>query len=114
MISKASRSCVVGLVSLCLAACTTVHYGSPPHIDRLAKLQLGQSSSADVLLSLGEPRGHGVARLAPDMEAEQVWFYEYVVSDGKNVALKMLLVFVRQDVYDGYLWFSSAELIQKR
>src|SRR5260221_1757633 len=108
MNSRGWKLGAAGLTSFFLGGCATVPPGSPPHVDRLAQLQPGQSTSGDVLLLLGEPRGRGAARLAADMEPDQIWFYEYEVRDGKKVEAKILLVYMREDLYDGYLWFSSS------
>ena len=106
---------VAGLTSLSLLmGCgPTIKFGSPPKIDRLGTLKPGISSMADVSVALGEPRGHGAARLSDSPEPRTIWFYEYVEAEGSRAALKMLLVFFNQQQYDGHLWFSSAQLIQQ-
>ncbi len=93
------------------AAGCTMKYGSPPQIDRLAGLSVGVSTTADVRLALGEPRGEGMARLTPDLPPRKILFYEYVESDGSTTKLKMLMVFTLADRYDGHLWFSASELL---
>ena len=104
---------VVGMAFLgLLTGCApTIKYGSPPRTDRLETLRPGVSSTADVLLALGEPRGHGVARFPVDPQPLKIWFYEYTEARGKRADLKILLVFFRQERYGGHLWFSSAELL---
>lgn len=125
---------VVGMAILgLLAGCApTIRYGSPPRTDRLESLKLGESSTADVLLTMGEPRGHGVIHhtgrcgslvaAPPDCSQDRIsgiegtrkiWFYEYTVAEGSRIDLKILLVFFDQDRYDGHLWFSSAQLLKK-
>lgn len=37
----------------------TVKYGVSPKVDQLGKLKVGASKRADVLMTLGEPRGRG-------------------------------------------------------
>ncbi len=111
-------------VTLLLGGCMSVTYGVGPRTDRLAQLTPGQSRSSDVLLALGEPRGKGAAHLSPAIPMRNVWFYEFVKSNmglyetlklsmgqtgSGSVDLKMLVVFMHGDVYDGYLWFSSVE-----
>jgi hypothetical protein len=110
----ATRFLEVLLIVVCvtLTACTqSVTYGVKPQTDRLSTLVRGKSTAADILLTLGEPRGKGAARLAdePNSVRRDVWFYEYVQSDGSNVNLKMLLVLVRDGTYDGHFWFSSVD-----
>jgi hypothetical protein len=72
-------------------------------------------------LHLGEPRGKGAAHLSPELPLRNVWYYEYVKGSGAmtmtgempmTVDLKMLIVFLQGDVYDGYLWFSSVEKVK--
>ena len=103
---------VVAFVLLGLLAGCTVKYGSLPRTDRLGILTVGVSSPADVLLTMGEPRGRGVARLAVDPVPREIWFYDYVEAEGGRTDVKMLLVFFNQKRYDGYLWFSSARLLE--
>ena len=119
-VSGAPRGLVVGVVvrlallGLLVGCAPTIKFGSPPRTDRLEMLKPGVSSTADVLLTLGEPRGHGAARLLVRPEAARtIWFYEYIEAEGRRVALKMLLVFFNQQRYDGHLWFSSAQLYEK-
>lgn len=98
-----------------LAACAqSVTFGVKPQTDRLSMLVRGRSTAADVLLALGEPRGRGAARLAdqPDAARRDVLFYEFVQSSGSAVNLKMLIVFMRDNTYDGHLWFSSVDSVK--
>jgi len=100
------------VVCVMVTACTqSVTYGVKPQTDRLSILVRGKSTSADVLLALGEPRGRGAARLAdqPDSARRDVLFYEFVQSGGSTVNLKMLIVFMREGTYDGHFWFSSVD-----
>jgi len=85
----------------------TLQYGWQPPIDGLTSLRPGISTSAEVLMALGEPRGQGVVRYTPHTAPRKIWFYEYVETDGKAVLIRFLLVFFAKDVYDGHLWFFS-------
>lgn len=104
-------------VVLLISGCMSLTYGVAPRTDRLAQLTPGQSRSSEVLLALGEPRGKGAAHLSAAIPMRNVWFYEYelvksragLTSTSTSVDLKMLVVFMQGDVYDGYLWFSSIE-----
>jgi hypothetical protein len=98
---------VVVFLSLLTGCLPSVKFGYPPRVENLASLQPGVSTTKDILLSLGEPRGSGKAKLTPDMEPRSIWYYEYVESSGKKASLKFLLVFVDKDTYDGHLWFAS-------
>lgn len=120
---------ILGLLAGCAP---TIRYGSPPRTDRLGSLKLGESSTADVLLAFGVPRGHGAIHhtarcsslvvvppgCSPDRiygteGTRKIWFYEYTVADGDRIDLNILLVFFDQDKYDGHLWFSSAQLLKE-
>lgn len=109
------RCASVFLVCLGLAMATgcstTMSFGSMPRVDRLQSLKVGASSAGEVVGALGEPRGRGQARFAVDLPQQQVWFYEYMQSDGRKVQLKMLLVFMDKDTYAGHMWFSSGQLL---
>ncbi|MEE8516524.1 MAG: hypothetical protein V3T02_07800 [Alphaproteobacteria bacterium] len=104
-----------------LAACAPIEFGSPPKIDRLADLTLGVSKKAEVQVALGEPRGHGAARLADGAlrraigrgtDTREVWFYEFTKLEGRRINLKILLVFFDDDLYDGHLWFAGADFLE--
>ena len=103
---------LICLATAFLAGCITVEYGVQPKTDELDGLVVRQSTQADVLLALGQPRGQGGAEfVAQAGRPRDIWFYEYVKSDGKSVRLKILIVFFEAGVYDGYWWFSSVEEI---
>ena len=112
---KAMARAVVGLIVLgILVGCATaIKYGSPPRTDRLKTLTPGVSVHQDVLAALGEPRGKGGARFSVDPRLRTIWFYEYTEASGSRIDLKILLVFFRQERYDGHLWFSSAVLLDQ-
>jgi hypothetical protein len=89
------------------AGCMTLQYGWQPPVGLLKSLNPGISTSAEVLMVLGEPRGRGIVRYTRDTAPRKIWFYEYVETDGKAVKIKFLLVFFDKEVYDGHLWFFS-------
>ena len=97
------------LITALSVGCMTIHYGVNPHTERLADLKPGASTAADVLLTLGEPRGKGAAHLSPDLPLRDIWFYEYLEANGTDIDMKMLIVLMNGDRYDGYLWFSSKD-----
>ena len=107
-----TRVALIALASF-TAGCTSVTYGVSPHTERLEQLKPGESTASDVLLTLGEPRGKGAAHLAPDLPPRDIWLYEFTKTEGTDISLKMLLVFMNADIYDGYLWFSSMDKMQK-
>jgi len=95
-----------------LIGCTTsMKYGSPPQVNQLGTLKPGISTKAEVLAVLGEPRGHGAARSTDYPQLREIWFYEYVETDGSRVSLKLMLVFFEKDLYGAHMWFSSAGLM---
>lgn len=92
-----------------LAGCAfEVRHGSPPKTDRLDTLKPGISRTEDILQALGEPTGYGVSRLRADQTPRTIWFYDYTYANalGRN-DVKILLVFFRQERYEGHLWFSE-------
>lgn len=92
-----------------LQSCATrLEIGSPPQVDRLAQLTPQISTKNDVLLTLGEPRGYGAARLNPSLKQQDVWLYEHSLSEGADIHLTMLVVFFVGDRYDGHMWFADA------
>jgi hypothetical protein len=111
----ATRTLLLMMIAAMLGGCISLSYGARPRVDRLDQLTPGQSRAADVLLALGEPRGKGAAHLAPSIPPRDVWYYELLKSSSdvmginSTVNLSMLVVFMKGDVYDGYLWFSSLE-----
>lgn len=96
-----------------LQGCATrMEIGAPPALDRLNQLTPHVSTRNDVLLTLGEPRGYGAARLDPGFTPQRVWLYEHNVSEGRNIQITMLLVFFTGEKYDGYMWFADAVNLQ--
>ncbi len=105
---------VLGFSVVIMAGCMpTLRFGSLPKTEKLASLKAGVSSTSDVLLALGEPRGLGNVRISPILPPRQIWFYEFTEAEGKLIRLKLLLVFLDKERYDGYLWFSSEQLVEK-
>ncbi len=111
------------LVAGCAAAPITIGYRAP--LQNLDRLISEKSSAADVRAALGEPRGHGAARYTKDSPLRKVWYYEFTqltvalrIPAGRHrdrlVGLNILLVFFRDDRYDGYLWFSAEELLTRQ
>ena len=104
---------VLGLLVLA-AGCAppqtiTIGYRAP--LQNLDRLISEKSTAADVRAALGEPRGHGAARYTKDQPLRKVWYYEFMQVKGLQVGVNILLVFFRDDRYDGYLWFSAKELL---
>ncbi len=105
----------VGLVLLALTmGCSLppVSDGRPVPTNRLESLQTGVSTKVDVRAALGEPRGNGMARHTSDPATQRsIWYYEYIRMKDDQLGLKILLVFLDGDTYDGHLWFAAKELV---
>ena len=109
---KSSSICSMFLAACLVAAgvqgcASRVEIGSPPRVERLAQLKPRISTKNDVLLTLGEPRGYGAARLDPTFNPQRVWLYEHTIAEGKDIKLTMLLIFFADDLYDGHMWFAD-------
>ncbi len=109
----AAAVAVLLVVSLTEGCAPTSKIGSPPRTDRLGALTRGVSTAPDVLLALGEPRGRGAMRRSTIIEPRTIWLYEYTEAGGGRVDLTILLVFFHQERYDGHLWFSSVQLLDR-
>ncbi len=104
---------VLGLLVLAAgcAAPPTITIGYRAPLQNLDRLISEKSTAADVRAALGEPRGHGAARFTKDQPLRKVWYYEFMQMKGLQGRGTFLLVFFRDDRYDGYLWFSAKELL---
>jgi hypothetical protein len=99
-----------------LSGCATppINVGTPPAVEMLSGLVVGTSTAQDVRNALGEPRGSGKVRHNTDVEARDIIYYEFIQLKGNQIGLKLLLVFLKDDVYDGHLWFGAQELIERQ
>lgn len=111
------RTLRTGSLVLCCAlasACISMEYGSPLITEGLDSLQLGQSTHADILLALGQPRGNGSVHMSQHPAPRDMLFYEFLKLKGKNVEIEILVVFILDEHYDGHLWFASSERINNK
>jgi len=99
------------LLAVGCAAPPPMSIGHRVPLHNLDHLVSEKSSAVDVRETLGEPRGHGSARFSRDQPKREVWFYEFVQMKGDQASVNILLVFFREDRYEGYLWFSAKELL---
>ncbi len=99
------------LAAGCSAPPINIGYRAP--IGSLDRLVSEKSSAADVRAALGAPRGYGAARYTKDQPLRKVWYYEFIQLKGDQFGINLLLVFFRDDRYDGYLWFSAKELLKR-
>ena len=100
----------VVIFTAALQGCSTkITYGTIPNTEALGSLSVGISRAPEVEQVLGKPRGKGSAFFESVGEPREIWSYEYTESEGSQIRLKMLLVFMNGQIFDGYLWFSSVD-----
>ncbi len=104
---------VILLVTLGMEGCGTLKFGTPPKTEALGSLRPGSSTQDDVLKALGKPPGKGVLRVLPDLKPRSIWAYEYEEAEGTKSRQKVLLVYFDGEVFDGYLWFSSVQMMEQ-
>ncbi len=86
--------------------------GRPVPTNKLKGLETGVSTKAEVRAALGKPRGTGMVRHTSDPATQRsIWYYEYIRLKDDQIGLKILLVFLDGDTYDGHLWFAANELV---
>lgn len=102
--------CLLSIL-LITGCATSMKFGSPPRVNQLGALKPGISTKAEVEAALGEPRGHGSARSVDYPQLREIWYYDYVETDGSRMSLKFLLVFFDKSLYDAHIWFSSKGLM---
>ena len=93
----------------------SLEYGRWPDPGRLAELRLGQSDSAEVLRLLGQPTGKGKGRMPDFPDTATVWSYEdqrVVASTASEVEINLLMVFLKDGIYQGHFWFEADDEMQ--
>lgn len=105
------RTLCLIVIFTALTGCFATKFGTLPEVDHLKTLRPGKSKAADVLLVVGEPRGHGLARFSAYPEAGEMWYYEYAEVRGSAFHLKILWVIFNKGTYIGHVWFSSNTLM---
>jgi hypothetical protein len=108
------------LVEMFVAGCTPkMTTGAFTQVNRLeSEVQRGISTKMDVQRVLGVPKGFGSAAFPTDQRPREVWYYDDIEvigmkSEGEgviraNVRQQILLVFFIRELFDGFMWFSSA------
>jgi hypothetical protein len=108
--------CGAAIALLGLAGCGALQIRSGHMVDPAqleSALTVGTSSAQDVLRVLGEPMGKGREALPFGPVPRSIWSYNHEASivdlggDGSDSRRMYLLVFLRDEKFDGYLWFSS-------
>jgi len=110
------RMIAVLLAVLALAGCSIhIRMGRAPDVKVLdSQLQVGTSTAAEVRRLLGEPyaRGRSFLPIDPAQRPADIWTYYYGEGDLKDSRTMFLFVYLEQDVFRGYMWFSSVPAIQ--
>ena len=91
-----------------------VRAGQRPGIFELQQLTVGESSRADVERYLGEPFGKGASYLPFQKTPRDLWAYYYEEGTLEDDRRTFLFVYLRDQVYDGHMWFSSLPDADKR
>ena len=103
-----------GVVAGC-APYLQIRVGSRPNLQGIEqRLHVGLSTTDDVLAVLGPPQGKGYAMLPIDPKQRVMWSYAhfrgYMQTRGEtrgDMRSLFLFVYFEQDLYTGYMWFSS-------
>lgn len=103
------RATAWAMMGVMLAGCVqTVKTQALTKLDQLETgLKRGQSSKSDVLFLLGEPDGSGGAIFPTAAYGSDVWYYEASRSTLSSVRQKILLVYFKGGVFDGFMWFTN-------
>lgn len=111
-----ARLLVVAALAAALGGCGTVQFAAGRSVNTGAlegTLKAGVSTAAEVRHALGEPYGQGRA-LMPFQDSERaVWTYFHERGSVDATSGKMsdqrvyLFVFMKDDRFDGYMWFAS-------
>ncbi len=107
--SKLLSVAVAALLSLSLSACGSFKFrtGSRPALHELDQLTVGLSTADDVESLLGPPFGKGRARLPFQDGPTDLWSYYYEEGTLEDDRRTFLLVYLDEEVLDGYMWFGS-------
>jgi hypothetical protein len=97
---------------LLLSGCADlrIRLGTQPNLDALEReLAIGTSTEADVHRALGQPYARGRSLLPIDQAAKPltVWTYYYETGGLKDPRRTFLFVYLDENHYQGYMWFSS-------
>ncbi len=106
----------VFLVMLLVMGCSNqppIYLGSPIRTDRLADLVVGKSTENDIRAALGPPLGQGAWRNSAKEVTQNLRVYEYDRINNDQVNVEILLVMVKNGVYQGHFWFGADELVQR-
>lgn len=104
-----ARLAFVLLVSGYITGCAEVkvRVGTSIDLPALHELQIGESTSDEVLALLGHPYGEGRSYLPFQAEHRDMWSYYYEIGTLSDDRRTFLFVYFDDEIYDGHMWFSS-------
>lgn len=108
-----ARAALVAWSCMLLGGCLSMEFGYPVPYRALAGLVPGQSTHADILLALGEPRGAGVLRVAQYERPRDALYYEYLKASSSSAQVEILIVLMQDQRFDGYMWFGSSARVKR-
>ena len=104
-----SRFLIILLLTT-IGACSTTNAVQHHREEQIeSKLTRGVSTKADVLKVIGKRNGSGTLLMPGYPTIREMWYYEDVkVSQiSGNMGQKLLLIYFKDDIYDGYMWFAN-------
>jgi len=102
----------MAFISVVTNGCVGMKYrvGNRPDPSLLeTKLSVGKSNSEEVIGALGKPDGKGAAMFTMYSQPSQLWSYYYEEGTMEEARRIFLFIFMNEDRYDGYMWFSSLQ-----
>jgi len=98
--------------SLALSGCVNlrIRVGTPPNLDALEwRLVIGASTESDVVRELGLPyaRGRSLLPIDPAAKPLTLWSYYFETGSIEDPRRTFLFVYLDENHYQGYMWFSS-------
>jgi hypothetical protein len=105
---KVLLTILVTVYCYALSGCLTMKIGRLPDTSLLeSDLKPQISTREDVRRLLGEPKGAGGIFFPIDKHPKDCWYYYYEEGTFKEDQRIFLFIIFYQDLYDGYMWFSS-------
>jgi len=102
----------MAFISIVTSGCVDMKFrvGTRPDPSVLEKdLNVGKSTSEEVIRALGRPDGKGAALFTMYSQPSQLWSYYYEEGSTQEARRIFLFIFMNDDRYDGYMWFSSLQ-----
>ena len=112
-LTRLARAALVAWSCVLLGGCLSMEFGYPVAYRALAGLVPGETTHAEILLALGEPRGAGALRVAQYERPRDALFYEYIKASGSRAQVEILIVLMQDQRFDGYMWFGSSARVKR-